>query len=75
MEDVSDFWHNFETPGALVEACRNKLYPPRFNIDVSAKYATTSTYIEVVFEGAVRELKTEIPLECPTRCELFFMAL
>ena len=72
VEDVFGFWDNFKTTAALVEACRNKLYPPRFNIEVrvSSKQAIMDTCIEVLFKGAADELKTEILLECPTRCEL-----
>ena len=72
VEDVFGFWDNFKTTAALVEACRNKLYPPRFNIEVrvSSKQAIMDTCIEVLFKGAADELKTEILLESPTRCEL-----
>ena len=66
MENVFGFWDNFKTT-ALEEACRNKLYPPRFNIEVSGKEAIKSTHFKVTFKGAVDELKTEILLECPTR--------
>ena len=72
VEDVFGFWDNFKTTAALVEACRNKFYPPRFLIEVrvSSKRAIEDTCIEVLFKGAADELKTEILLECPTRCEL-----
>ena len=70
MEDVFGFWDNFKTAAALVEACRNKLYPPRFNIEVSGQEPIKSTHFEVTFKGAVDELKTEIILERPTRREL-----
>ena len=62
MEDVFGFWDNFKTPAALVEACRNKLYPPRFNIEVSGKEAIKSTHFKVIFKGGVDKLKTEILL-------------
>ena len=71
MEDVFGFWDNFKTTAALVEACRNKLYPPRFKIEVSGKEAIKSTHFKVTFKGAVDKLETEILLECPTRCELY----
>ena len=34
-------------------------------IEVSAKRATMDTYLEVWFDGAVDEHRTEIQLECP----------
>ena len=75
MEDVFGFWDNFKTTAALVEACRNKLYPPRFNIEVSGKEAIKSTHFKVTFKGGVDELKTEILLECPTRRELISFSI
>lgn len=76
VEDVFGFWDNFKTTAALVEACKNKLYPPRFNIEVqvSSKRAIEDTYIEVLFKGGADELKTEILLKCPTRCELILFS-
>ena len=42
----------------------NRLYPPRFTIEVYAKRAVIDTFLEVHFEGAVTELVTEIELKC-----------
>ena len=67
-EDVSSFW-NLPSCKDLVEVCQTKLYPPRFTIEVSAKRATKDTFVEVWFDGAVDEHRTEIQLECPTECE------
>ena len=52
-----------------MEACEKKLYPLRFTIEVSAKRAEMDTYLEVLFEGAVDELRTEVQLVCPEHCE------
>ena len=74
MEDVFGFW-DLKTTADLVEACRNKLYPPRFNIDVYGEEAIKSTHFKVTFKGGVDELKTEILLERPTRRELILLSI
>lgn len=57
-----------------MEACeKDKSYPPRFTIEVSSKRAKMDTYLEVLFEGAVDELRTEVQLECPEPCEYFVL--
>ena len=56
-----------------MDACEDKSYPPRFTIEVSAKQAMMDTYLEVLFEGAVDELRTEIQLVCPEPGEFFLL--
>ena len=57
-----------------MEACKEeKSYPPRFTIEVSAKRAEMDTYFEVLFEGAVDELRTEVQLICPEHCEFLVL--
>ena len=73
VRHVLDFW-DFSTVKSLVKACKKKKsYPPRFTIEVSAKRAKMDTYLEVLFEGAVDELRTEVQLVCPEHCEFIVL--
>lgn len=57
------FWDAFKLPSSLVLACDENMYPPRFIIEVSGKDATRSSNLKLKFEGSIKVLQTEIPLE------------
>jgi len=57
------FWDAFKTPTSLVLACEESMYPPRFTIEVSGKSATGSSNLKLNFEGSIKALQQEIPLE------------
>ena len=74
-EDVN--FYNYRKVDYLEAACKtsdvNKpypyAYPPRFVLEVSARYAKQYSTIELTFSGAKRDLYTEIQLH-PLRCKL-----
>ena len=76
-EDVNFF--NYRKVDYLEAACKTSevhkpypyAYPPRFVLEVSARYAKQYSTIELTFIGAKRELNTEIQLH-PLRCESEF---
>ena len=57
------FWDAFQSVRSLVLACEEHMYPPRFIIEVSGKGATRSSNLKLKFEGSIKVLQTEIPLE------------
>jgi len=57
------FWDGFESCPALVLACKESMYPPRFTMEVSGRNATKSGNLKIKFEGGIKTLGTEIPLE------------
>ena len=59
------FWDGFESCPALVPvfACEQCMYPPRFTVEVSGRNATKSGNLNIKFEGGIKTLGTEIPLE------------
>ena len=59
------FWDHFKSNREFVLACHEKLYPPRFILEVSGRNATKDDIFEVEFEGATEELSQEIHLTLP----------
>ena len=63
----------------LVDACKTSdvdkpypyAYPPRFVLEVSARYAKQHSTLELTFTGAKRDLYTQIQLH-PQRCKFSF---
>ena len=51
---------------------REKMYPPRFTLEVHGGNATDDTVALVEFEGACMDLSTEIYLSLPTTGTLHF---
>jgi hypothetical protein len=77
-EDVNFF--NYQKVDYLEAACKTSdihkpypyAYPPRFVLEVSARYAKQHSSIELTFTGARRDLYTEIQLH-PLRCKSEFL--
>ena len=73
-EDVNFF--NYRKVDYLKDACKTSdvhksypyAYPPRFVLEVSARYAKQYSTIELTFTGSRRDLYTEIQLH-PLRCK------
>ena len=58
------FWDNL--PHELELMHEQKMYPPRFTLQVCGEKATHDTTAVVEFEGACEDLSTEIHLSLPT---------
>ena len=60
-----NFW-DFSSCQELVLMCDQRLYPPRFILEIWGEAATQSSVTEVDFEGFNENLTVEIPLILPT---------
>ena len=58
------FWDNL--PHELELMHEQKMYPPRFTLQVCGEKATHDTTAVVEFEGACEDLSTEVHLSLPT---------
>ena len=66
------FWDNEQVELKLMH--REKMYPPRFTLEVHGENATGAAVALVEFEGACTALSTEIHLSLPTTGTLHFFS-
>lgn len=60
------FWDNEQSELKLIHS--EKMYPPRFTLQVHGENATHDAVAVVEFGGDCMDLSTEICLSLPTRC-------